>query len=212
MYPRQDARFGRDAKAAAGALPKVGGGAAGFDYSKISNDGSELALDAVLGTGAKDWACTRDNITGLIWEVKTASETDLRYSGHIYTWYSEDSTTNGGGTGDRGINTCKSTLSEGMCNTAAYVAAVNAAKLCGYADWRMPSRRELVSLLNSGTNLPSIDVTYFPNTLAAGPFWSASTIAGGGGGAWMVHFAYGYTDSNRKDYFGLMRAVRGGQF
>ena len=32
-YPRQDGRFGRDAQAAKGTLPKIGAGAAGFDYT-----------------------------------------------------------------------------------------------------------------------------------------------------------------------------------
>ena len=40
-------------------------------YSKISNTGSVLPDSAILGTGTNDWACTKDNKTGLIWEVKT---------------------------------------------------------------------------------------------------------------------------------------------
>ncbi len=59
VYPRQDGRFGRDAAATAGALIKVGGGAAGFDYTKIANDGTTLAAGAALGPAATDWACTQ---------------------------------------------------------------------------------------------------------------------------------------------------------
>ncbi len=40
-------------------------------YTKIANDGSELSADAILGTNPKNWACTKDNKTGLTWEVKT---------------------------------------------------------------------------------------------------------------------------------------------
>jgi hypothetical protein len=40
-------------------------------YTKIANDGSELPDSATLGTNPTDWACTKDNKTGLIWEVKT---------------------------------------------------------------------------------------------------------------------------------------------
>ena len=58
-------------RAGTGALPKTGAGAAGFDYTKIANDGSELPADAPLGSAAGEWACTRDNATGLVWEVKT---------------------------------------------------------------------------------------------------------------------------------------------
>ncbi|GDX85234.1 hypothetical protein LBMAG43_12760 [Methylococcaceae bacterium] len=40
-------------------------------YSKISNTGSVLPDSAILGSDQNDWACTKDNKTGLVWEVKT---------------------------------------------------------------------------------------------------------------------------------------------
>lgn len=61
-----DGRYGRDAAASVGQLGKVGVGAAGFDFSKIANDGSVLPANATLGSSTTDWACTRDNVTGLI--------------------------------------------------------------------------------------------------------------------------------------------------
>jgi len=39
------------------------------NYSKIANDGSELSDSATLGSNRKDWACTKDSKTGLIWMV-----------------------------------------------------------------------------------------------------------------------------------------------
>lgn len=211
-YPRQDGRFGRDAKATAGTLTKIGGGAAGFDYTKMANNGTDLAADAALGTGATDWACTRDNVTGLTWEVKTAgANTDLRYFGHQYSWYSTDATTNGGDAGSTGRNTCNSTLAGGLCNTQAYVAAVNAAALCGYTDWRLPSYRELTTLVHGGTVNPSIDVTYFPNTPAS-LFWSSSSFVNSSAWAWFVYFIAGDSDVEIKQSSGYARLVRGGQF
>jgi hypothetical protein len=41
-------------------------------YTKIANNGANLPDSALLGTGPTDWACTRDNRSGLLWEVKTA--------------------------------------------------------------------------------------------------------------------------------------------
>ncbi len=99
-YPGQDGRYGRDAAATAGALTKIGGGAAGFDFTKIANDGTELPASATLGTGATAWACTRDNTTGLTWEVKT-DDNGLRDKDWTYTWYSTDGTTNGGDAGQQ---------------------------------------------------------------------------------------------------------------
>ena len=87
----QDCHYGRDKAAADGTLTKIGGGNAGFDFSKISNSGNVLPASATLGSALGDWACTRDNVTGLIWEVKTTS--DLRSQSHTYTWYNTDTNT-----------------------------------------------------------------------------------------------------------------------
>lgn len=149
-HPRQDCRYGRDPAAAAGVLTKTGAGVKGFDYTKIANNGATLGAGAALGTATAAWACTKDNITGLTWEVKTATSTDLRYSGHTYTWYSTDGSINGGNAGDTGGNTCSATLPGSLCNTQAYVAAVNAAQLCTYFDWRLPTQRELLTLVDAG--------------------------------------------------------------
>ena len=43
-------------------------------YTKIANDGSALPETAVLGSNPKDWACTKDNKTGLTWEIKTTDK------------------------------------------------------------------------------------------------------------------------------------------
>jgi hypothetical protein len=211
VNPRQDARFGRDAEAAAGTLTKVGSGAAGFDYTKVANNGSDLAAGATLGTAPADWACTRDNVTGLMWEVKTAAQTDLHYAGHSYTWYSSDASTNGGDVGSTGINLCNGTLPGGFCNTAALVAATNAAALCGYTDWRLPSLRELESLTHDGTTDPAIDPTYFPNTIPSSS-WSASSYAPDASRAWLVYFADGFSFAGYKAGYYAARLVRGGPF
>lgn len=84
VNPRQDARFGRDAKNAAGTLTKVGGGAAGFDFTKIANNGTVLAADAAQGSGATDWACTKDNHTNLIWSLQTVSAIDWVHANDIF--------------------------------------------------------------------------------------------------------------------------------
>lgn len=125
--PRQDGRYGRDAAAAAGQLTKIGAGVAGFDFTKIANNGTELPADAVLGSGPTDWACTRDNVTGILW--KTVPSNILTFD-----------------------------------DAAAYATAVNTAGgLCGFTDWRVPTVKELHSIVNLGTSTPSFDTNYFPN-------------------------------------------------
>ncbi|CAK0750035.1 exported hypothetical protein [Gammaproteobacteria bacterium] len=172
-YPGQDASHGRDAAVLAGRLTKIGGGTAGFDYTKIANNGTELPVSVGLDSLPGSWACTRDNVTGLTWEVKTSDDgpRDQRWT---YTWYNTNAATNGGSAGTANGGTC---YTSGRCDTDKYTADVNTAGLCGYHDWRMPTRMELLSIVNYAAVNPSIDLDYFPDTPASG-FWSASACAG----------------------------------
>ena len=77
--PGQDARFGRDAAAAMGRLAKVGSGELGFDYTRICMSGeTEGSGDCPLPPpmpedvehpGRNEWACVRDNVTGLTYTL-----------------------------------------------------------------------------------------------------------------------------------------------
>jgi hypothetical protein len=207
-HPRQDATQGRDAQAAAGTLTKVGGGGAGFDFTKIANNGTVLPASAELGSNPTDWACTRDNVTGLIWEVKTIS--GLRSQDHRYTWYNRDASINGGAAGIASGGTC---FQANRCDTEKFVQDVNAAPgLCGATDWRMPTVKELESIADFGRFMPSVDPTYFPNTPYSSYFWSASAYASGSSNAWNVDFGVGNAHySGSKSYAGQARLVRAGQ-
>ncbi len=211
INPRQDGRYGRDAAAVSSVLTKIGAGAAGFDYTKIANNGTTLAATATLGTTATSWACTKDNLTGLVWEVKTAS-TGLRRNTHEYIWYST-AAVNGGQPGVVGTNTCASTLSgfSNQCNTQNYVAAVNAIALCGASDWRLPTQRELLSIVNSGAS-PAVDSSYFPNTLGTSTdiYWTSSTRADLPLTVWAVFFERGRLISVDKLRTQSVILVRGG--
>ena len=206
-HPRQDCHYGRDAAAAAGQLTKTGAGVKGFDYTKIANKGGPLGAGAALGTADGDWDCTKDNITGLIWEVKTTS--GLRNKDSTYTWYSSDSSTNGGNAGTANGGTC----SDGTgCDTEKFVTNVNTAKLCNANDWRMPTRRELRTLVVADGSSPAIDPAYFINTIAS-DFWSGSSYAAVPAKAWVVSFNSGSTnDDNKTTSTKYVRLVRGGQF
>lgn len=213
--PGQDGRFGRDPANTAGAGGKTGGGSAGFDYNKIANDGTPLAANATLGSATTDWACTQDNLTGLTWEVKVNDSLHLRHNGWSYSWYDSNTGTNGGDAGlvDSGVMVgSDNCLDTARCDTEQYVADVNAASLCGYTDWRLPSKRELQTITQLGNNNPAVDATYFPNT-SASPFWSAKSDAQNPTDAWRVNFGDGSDDAILKTDFGTrVRLVRGGQF
>lgn len=197
-HPRQDGRFGRDPQAGANQLTKSGGGGAGFDFTKIANNGSELPATAGMGPNPTDWACTRDNVTGLIWEVKDDGDA-LRDKDWTYLWgYLTD-----GGTG------CGGTLTP--CNIDNLIAAVNAAGLCGASSgWRLPTRRELLSIVHHGVSDPSIDTSYFPYTVSD-LYWSSDAYGPGLGVVWFVHFLDGYTEAYDIHYDFHVRLVRSGQ-
>jgi hypothetical protein len=205
-------------------------------YTKIANNGAALPDSATLGGGSNDWACTKDNKSGLIWEVKTNDNYyDLRGQYSRYSWYEPDASKNGGFAGYQNSGSC---TTSGNCNTYAFTNAVNAQGLCGANDWRMPTRDELQGLvycsdgkynkldeatLNTiafgffcasnanwtlNTTSPTINVTYFPDIQYNFWFWSSSPTAKDSRGAWEVHFDDSFSNGNGKDNSGYVRLVR----
>ena len=172
----QDCHQGRDADSSTN---DDSDGHAGFSFTRLNADGSEYA-----GTGVyadEPWHCVQDNVTGLIWEVKTDDD-DLHDKDDKYNWYNTDPATNGGedGYADDDGNICygyDSSDASTYCNTQAFTARVNEAGLCGAHDWRLPSKEELRSIVDYSRYNPSIDTDYFPNARSSG-FWSSSPYAG----------------------------------
>ena len=209
-YPRQDARYGRDSDNTANTLAKTGGGRAGFDFTKIANNGTSLPAATAFNNpnnAVTDWACTKDNVTGLVWEVKT--QTLTRSKDLTYTWYNSNTATNGGSAGTANGGEC---LVAGHCDTEKYVADVNVAALCGFSDWRLPTIKELESIADfSGANAEAaVDATYFPNT-PSGNTWASSPLANYSSFAWSVYFKEGNANFGAKSNKYAVRLVRGGQ-
>ncbi len=189
------------------------------NYIKIANDGSELPNSATLGTNPKDWACTKDKKTGLIWEVKT-DDGGLRDKDLTYSWYEPDMNKNGGFAGYQNGRD-----DYGNRNTYSYVNAVNEQALCGAKNWRLPNHDELKSLVycsdnnkTDGASLictgspasPTIDVNYFPDVINKSDFqffWS-SLSHGSNDGAWFVKFDKGSVGVFTKDSDGYIRLVQ----
>ena len=195
--PRQDGRFGRDV-----ANPtKVGGGAAGCDFTPLDASGNAIALTSgAIPVPVATPICVKDNVTNLIWEVKAVS--GLQATSHTYAWGN-----------NAGAATCGASVTP--CNTDAYIAALNAANVCGETanDWRLPTRRELLSIGHRGlpdNSTAKIDVNYFPAT-QMDYYWTSDTYAPSTGNAWFVNFSNGYTGRRNKTSSSYVRLVRSGQ-
>ncbi|MES1208678.1 MAG: DUF1566 domain-containing protein [Pseudomonadota bacterium] len=80
-------------------------------------------------------------------------------------------------------------------------------RLAGHADWRLPSRIELVSLLDTTRTQPSIDVQAFPDT-ASDWFWTSSPDARHPDAAWYVYFYFGYPKTDEVGSQFSVRCVR----
>ena len=209
-FPGQDGQRGADIIEQNGLIEKAGRGKAGFDFTRLNANGDEQ--DASADT----WSCVRDNVTGLVWEVKT-DDGAFQDKNYTYSWYSDE--VNGGFEGDEtGANaTCLLT----NCNTSAYVEAVNEQGLCGFYDWRLPTHHELFSLMHLGiADDVAIDEDYFPNTGAVStePLWYWTSVPSADGvnsddaqNAWALDFDSGVDNFLNKSSAARVRLVRAGR-
>jgi hypothetical protein len=88
-------------------------------------------------------------------------------------------------------------------NAKAYCAGLS---LNG-TGWRLPTIKELQTIVDESQTNPSIDTTAFPSTPAQS-FWSSSPLAGSSSNAWLVDFSFGYTNNNDVSSASLVRCVR----
>ncbi|MFI3157188.1 MAG: DUF1566 domain-containing protein [Methylococcaceae bacterium] len=181
----QDGMVGRDVSANTDS-----DGHAGFSFTKISNAGEALPVTA------DSWACVQDNVTGLMWENKTA-DGGLHDGNNNYTNYSADY-----GAGNLGAAT----------DASGFVATVNQQNLCGAGNWRLPTADELQSIVDYSIAYPgpTIDTAFFPST-QQNAFWSSSPYVGYSNGAWNVYFSNGYVNFSYRGYSLPVRLVRASQ-
>ena len=98
-------------------------------------------------------------------------------------------------------------ISEDRFNLEAAKKYAAKLRLGGYADWRVPTILELLSVVDYTRCNPAIDVEVFPNT-PSGWFWTVSPDAGSSNSAWVVHFDSGDGLYYVVSSYGRVRCVR----
>jgi hypothetical protein len=121
-----------------------------------------------------------DNKTGLIWKQCLEGQDYPGCSGQVY----------------------------GYDWNGALEEAANS-NFAGSSNWRVPSIRELESLVETGCSGPAINAALFPNVYS-GEHWSSSPASGNPQSAWTVNFGSGYSGVSYRYSYGALRLVRGG--
>lgn len=93
----------------------------------------------------------------------------------------------------------------GRYSHAEAIAYAKALRL-DYKRWRLPTRRELDSILDLSRCNPAIDEEAFPDT-PPDWFWS-STLLAGGSSAWYVNFGLGFVGDSVVTRANRVRCVR----
>lgn len=171
-----------------------------WDFARLDASGALLA-DEDPG----EHHCVLDRRTGLHWEVKQAAA-GLHHQADLFSWHSTDAAEHGGEPGLADGGTC----GLAHCDTEAFVAAVNEAGLCGLNDWRMPSRDEALTLLDStriGTGA-TLDPVYFPGAVEA-EYWTGTTFRLYPQGAWAIDTIYAQDRVDWKSNLKHARLVSG---
>lgn len=101
--------------------------------------------------------------------------------------------------------TWQSTVSPTLRNWTDAIAYCEALVLDGATDWRLPSGKELLSIVDQTRTSPSISTLFAERPSTS--FWSSSPLANGSSSAHAIHFNNGLSDGIDTDMT-LTRSVR----
>ncbi|KJU85244.1 FG-GAP repeat-containing protein [Candidatus Magnetobacterium bavaricum] len=124
-----------------------------------------------------------DNLTGLVWSKDANTPVTGTCTGSDRSWQA----------------------------ALEYVSCLNGANYLGYNDWRLPNKKELMSLVDRGRVNPAIASGNPFTNVNANNYWSSSTTAYDSYVAWLVDINGGSVWVNSKSYGYRVWPVRGGR-
>jgi len=145
----------------------------------------------------------KDGRTGLFWEKKSDDDSIHDWD-HVFNW----SMGVPWGTSGSAFVMIIEQLNTEPC-------------FAGFCDWRLPTVKELQTIVDFGRNDPAVASVFDENCTPgckvetcscthSENYWSSSTISGNPGYAWGVNFFFGNDDYDYKPARSHVRAVRGG--
>ncbi|MBF0608747.1 MAG: DUF1566 domain-containing protein [Candidatus Magnetobacterium sp. LHC-1] len=124
-----------------------------------------------------------DNLTGLIWATDAATPTVNNCTGGGLQWQA----------------------------ALDYVACINAANYLGYNNWRLPNRKELLSLIDRERHNPPLQTGHPFANVQSYEYWSSTSHAYKESHAWAASMDGGYIYAFGKSYGYHVWPVRSGQ-
>ncbi|MCG8673470.1 MAG: DUF1566 domain-containing protein [Pseudomonadales bacterium] len=110
------------------------------------------------------WSCVLDTQTNLVWENKTDDES-IHDALWTFSWYQDDK-------GVKNSGDCY--FEPDRCDTSDLIMRMNQEKTCGISNWRLPTSKELSSLIFNipRTGEAKIANDFFSHT-KRGDYWSS---------------------------------------
>lgn len=156
-------------------------------FTKLDISGKPLSIQNLMWDSegneenSTKWSCIYDNETDFVWEVKSDDD-GLRDKDWTFSWYFN--ITPSGIRGDYNKGSCSEAPS---CDTSGYLTAINNLKLCGFSDWRIPSKTDFEKMfalenpIENEDNLVIQEALFpFANTThwSSSNYWNYSNYSG----------------------------------